>query len=294
MDYMERMRRRLVIAALVLGLPAAAAAAFAPVPGGSTPTAAAQIPPILTPTPTPTPTPTATPTPTPTPSPAGAEPAPPPPPPGPPRSEVLVPGLASDAFTSERMGLRWRGRGEDDARAAGFFVEVRQVGLRAATDWRTIVPGAPLRAATFTGAPGESYVVRVRAHDQGTADYGPIAAATVVVPLDERDRRVKLSRGWRRRHRAGAWDGTTASAASTRATAKLRFTQRRVRVVVRRSPVAGRLAVALDGRRTVVSLAGPVSQRQVAFDSGTLRRGRHRLTLRPAGGRVEIDAIAPG
>jgi hypothetical protein len=65
-------------------------------------------------------------------------------------------------------------------------------------------------------------------------------------------------------------------------------------VIVRRSPSAGRLEVVLDGRRTVVGLAGPAATRQVAFDSGPLRAGAHRLTLRPAGGRVEIDAIAPG
>jgi hypothetical protein len=116
----------------------------------------------------------------------------------------------------------------------------------------------------------------------------------VLVPLDERDRRVKLSRGWRKQPRAGAWDRTTAVASSRRASAKLRFSKRRVRVIVRRTPSGGGLAVALDGHRTVVRVAGPSGQRQVAFDSGLLRRGVHRLTLRPAGGRVEIDAIAPG
>jgi hypothetical protein len=114
------------------------------------------------------------------------------------------------------------------------------------------------------------------------------------VPLDERNRRVRLSRGWRKQRRAGAWNGATAVATSSRATARLRFTQPRVRVIVRRFPTAGALAVVLDGRRTVVRLAGPAAARQVAFDSGPLRRGAHRLTLRPAGGRVEIDAIAPG
>ena len=154
--------------------------------------------------------------------------------------------------------------------------------------------GAPARSATFTGAPGTAYVVRAYTRADGAEAFGPPASATVVVPLDERNREVRLSRGWRKQRRAGAWQGATASASSTKATAKLRFTQRRVRVIVRRHPTAGRLAVSLDGRRSVVSLAGPLGERQVAFDSGPLRRGTHRLTLRPAGGRVEIDAIAPG
>lgn len=255
-------------------------------------TAPAQLPPLPTPTVTPTPVPTLTPTPTPT---ATESPPPPPPPPLlPPATELLIPDLASDAFTSPRLKLRWRGRGSDDDRAAAFLVDVRPLGLRSEADWRTLVAGVPARSASFTGAPGQAYVVRARTLAEGFDAYGPPATSTVLVPLDERNRAVKLSRGWRRQRRPGAWNRATAAASSTRATAKLRFAQRRVRVIVRRSPSAGRLAVTLDGRRSVVSLAGPLGERQVAFDSGSLRRGTHRLTLRSAGGRVEIDAIAPG
>jgi hypothetical protein len=267
------MRRRLLVPLGVLALWPAGASAQIPIP---------------TPTLTPTPTPTATPTPTPTP------PAPAPAPPAAPQAQVLVPELASDAFASPRMQLRWGGRGADDGRVSGFLVDVRQAGLRSAADWRALVTGGSSRATTFTGAPGAAYVVRVSASAPDWNGYGPAASATVLVPLDERDRRVKLSRGWHKQRRPGAWDGTTAVAGSSRATAKLSFRQRRVRVIVRRSPTAGALAAVLDGRRTVVRLAGPVGQRQVAFDSGRLRAGTHRLTLKPAGGRVEIDAIAPG
>jgi len=205
---------------------------------------------------------------------------------------LLVPELASDAFTSPRLLLRWRGRGLDDERATGFFVDIRALGLRSAADWRTLVAGSPARAAAFTGAAGSAYVVRARAMDSNA--FGPTVSSTVLVPLDERHGQVRLSPGWRKQRRPGAWNGATAAASSSRATARLRFTKRRVRVIVHRFPSAGRLAVALDGRRSVVSLAGPDGQRQVAFDSGRLGSGRHRLTLRPAGGRVEIDAIAPG
>ena len=249
--------------------------------------------PAQIPIPTPIPTPTSTPTPTATPSPTPA--ATPPPPPAPllpPVTELLLPELASDAFISPRLQLRWRGRGADDARATGFLVDVRPLGLRSAADWRTLVTGSLARSATFTGEPGVAYVVRARTH--GPDGFGPPAASTVLVPLDERDEQVRLSRGWRKQRRRGAWNGATAAASSSRATARLRFTKRRVRVIVHRFPSAGRLAVTLDGRRSVVSLAGPDGQRQVAYDSGPLRRGKHRLTLRPAGGRVEIDAIAPG
>ena len=271
---MGRVRRRLL---LLLGLLALSSAGLA-VP------APAQLP---IPTITPTATPTSTPAPTPTA-------APPPAPLLPPETELLLPELASDAFATPRLHLRWRGRGPDDGRAAGFLVDVRALGLRRETDWRTLVAGAPARAATFTGAPGATYVVRARARPPDSLVYGPTASSTVIVPIDERDRRVKRSRGWRKQRRPGAWNGGTLAASSAKATAKLHFTQRRVRVIVRRFPSAGRLAVSLDGRRTSIGLGGPAAHRQVAFDSGRLGSGAHRLTVRPAGGRVEIDAIAPG
>jgi hypothetical protein len=214
--------------------------------------------------------------------------------PAPPQTELLVPELASDAFSSPRLRLGWGGRGPDAERVVAFLAEVREVGLRSAADWRTLVAGSPARGAVFTGMEGEAYVVRVSTRAGGDVVFGPPAVATVVVPLDERNRRVRRSRGWRTQRRAGAWNGATAASSSTRATAKLRFTQRRVRVIVRRFPSAGRLAVTLDGRRSIVSLAGPDAARQVAFDSGRLGRGVHRLTLRPAGGRVQLDAIAVG
>jgi hypothetical protein len=272
---MSRVRRRLP---LLLGLVVLLA-------GGRAATAPGQVP---TPTPTPTPTATATPSPTAVPTEAPA----PPPPLLPPETELLVPELASDAFTSPRMQLRWRGRGPDDARATSFLVDVRPVSRRSTADWRTLVTGSLVRSAIFTGLPGEGYVVRGRTY--GADGFGPPASATVLVPLDERNRQVKLSRGWRKQRRPGAWNGATAAASSSRAVARLRFAKRRVRVIVHRFPSAGRLAVTLDRRRSVVSLAGPDGHRQVAFDSGPLRRGTHRLVVRPAGGRVELDAIAPG
>lgn len=221
------------------------------------------------------------------------------PPPGPvvlaapPSAEWLVPGLASDAFTGPRLRLRWRGLGADDARAGGFLAEVRHAGSRDPADWRALVTGALAREAFFTGATGVSYALRVSARDvAGT--YGPYATDSVTIPIDERDRRVRLGRPWRRTRSSGAWMSTLLRSSSRRARATLRFRGTRVRVIARRSARGGRLAVTLDGRRRLVSTAGATAQRQVVFDSGRLRAGAHRLVLRPAGGSVELDALAPG
>ena len=153
--------------------------------------------------------------------------------------------------------------------------------------------GAPAREAIFTGAPGVTYALRVSAGD-AAGSYGPYALGSVTIPLDERDRQVKLSRQWRRARSAGAWTGTLARSSSRRARATLRFRGTRIRVIARRSARAGKLAVTLDGRRRVVATAGAPAQRQVVFDSGRLRSAAHRLVVAPAGGSVELDALAPG
>ena len=211
----------------------------------------------------------------------------------PPSAEWLVPALASDAFAGPRLRLRWRGLGADDARAHGFVADVRHAGSRSPDDWRALVTGAPAREAFFTGAAGVTYALRVSARDAAGA-YGAYATGSVTIPIDERDRRVKLTRPWRRTRSAGAWMGSLLRSSSRRARATMRFRGTRVRVVVRRSARGGRLAVTLDGRRRVVSTAGAPAQRQVVFDSGRLRSGAHRIVLRPAGGSVELDALAPG
>jgi glycerophosphoryl diester phosphodiesterase len=211
----------------------------------------------------------------------------------PPSAEWLVPALASDAFTSPRLRLRWRGLGADDARASGFVADVRPVSARNPDDWRSLVAGAPAREATFTGAPGVTYSLRVSARD-AAGSHGAYATSSVTVPIDERDRRIKRSGRWGRTRSAGAWQGTLARSGSRRARLSYRFRGSRIRVIARRSPGAGKLAVTLDGRRRVVATAGSTAQRQVVFDSGRLRSRTHRLVVAPAGGSVELDALAPG
>jgi glycerophosphoryl diester phosphodiesterase len=212
---------------------------------------------------------------------------------GPPATQILVPALASDASTSPRLRLRWRGRGDDDGRAEGFFADVRPAGARRAADWRALVAGALRRDTVFTAAPGTTFVLRVAARD-GSGRYGPAAVRSITVPLDDASRLLRRSGPWRRAPSRGAWRGRVSASASRRARLSLRFSGRRVRVVARRSTRAGRLAVTVDGRRRVVATAGATAARAVVFDSGRLRAGRHRVLLRPAGGgRVEIDAVAP-
>ena len=97
---------------------------------------------------------------------------------GPPAAQILVPALASDAATSPRLRLRWRGRGDDDRRAEAFAVDVRPAGSRRAADWRALVVGAPRRETIFTAMPGTTFVLRVAARD-GSGRYGPAAVRSI-------------------------------------------------------------------------------------------------------------------
>jgi glycerophosphoryl diester phosphodiesterase len=212
---------------------------------------------------------------------------------GPPAVQILVPGLASDAFTSPHLRLRWRGRGADDARAEAFVATVRPAGSHRTADWRALVADAPRRATLYTATSGSTFVLRVAARD-AAGRFGPTAVRAVTVPLDDANPRVRRSGPWRRARSRGAWGRRLSASRSRRARLTLRFTGRRLRVVARRSAHAGRLAVTIDGRRRVIATAGATAPRAAVFDSGRLRSGRHRVVLRPAGGgRVEVDAIAP-
>jgi glycerophosphoryl diester phosphodiesterase len=212
---------------------------------------------------------------------------------GPPAAQILVPALASDGATSPRLRLRWRGRGEDDGRAEAFAAFVRPAASRRAADWRALVVGAPRRETIFTGMPGTTFVLRVAARD-ASGNYGPAAVRSITVPLDDASRLLRRTGPWQRARSRAAWRKRVSVSGSSRARLALRFSGRRLRVVARRSARAGRLAVTIDGRRSVVATAGATKPRAVVFDSGRLRAGRHRVVLRPAGGgRVEIDAVAP-
>ena len=152
-------------------------------------------------------------------------------------------------------------------------------------------PARPRAARPSPARRATAYVVRARTRATAPTPSGPPRARPCSSRSTSAAARSGCSRGWRKQRRAGAWNGATAAATSSKATAKLRFTKRRVRVIARRFPSAGRLAVTLDGRRSVVSLAGPLGERQVAFDSG--RAARRRTTACTRGPRAAASSSTP-
>jgi len=200
--------------------------------------------------------------------------------PEPPLPELLHPSLASDGATSERTELRWRG---------GILAEVRPREATAEADWRLLARDGARGAATFTGAPGTAYVVRVR------GPGGRAAQGALVVPLDDDDPAVRRSRGgWRRVRGAGAWGGRVLLARRRGATLRLTFRGSLLRVVAPLAPDGGRLRIRMDGAPAEVSLRGPAARRQVVFASPRLEPRRHAVTLTAlGGGPVALDALAP-
>ena len=147
---------------------------------------------------------------------------------------VDLPGreLASERGRSRTMVVSWQA--DDDA------AEVREMGsgLRASQveqgEWTTITDRTATPSVRFRGASGEAYRFRITAVDRAT-NSGTTESHTVVVPVDDRDRRLlRFSRGWKRTPRQSAWGGTVRHTTEPGATAKLRFRGRRVSLISRR------------------------------------------------------------
>ena len=200
---------------------------------------------------------------------------------------LSVTALASSVYRSPTVRLRWRG--EDPNGLAGFEAQVRRIGTK---PWRTVLLGGRT-SVRFKGSPGASYVLRVRAQDN-RGNLGEFAKASFVIPLDDRDRRVRKAGAWQRLARARAWMKAVSVNYLPGARASLSFSGQRVRVIGPRFASGGRLEVLLDGRSRVVSVRGRDADRRVLFDSHGIRKGRHTLRLRTlGGGPVALDAIAP-
>jgi hypothetical protein len=215
---------------------------------------------------------------------------------------VDLPGrrLASERGRSRTMIVSWQA---DDGAGSGlshYAVEVREMGsgLRSAKvvpgEWKLVTDRTATPSVRFRGDSAKAYRFRVTAVDRA-ANRGAAETQTIVVPVDDRDRRLwRFSRGWRRTLRAAAWGRTVRRAAKAGATARLPFAGRRVSLIGRRLPRGGRLRVSVGRRGKVVSLRGRSRPRRVLWTSRALRDGPPVLRIRSlGGGPVELDAVAP-
>jgi hypothetical protein len=208
--------------------------------------------------------------------------------------------LASERGRSRTMVVSWQADDGTGAGVAYYVAEVREVGsgLRASQaeqgEWRTITDRTATPSVRFRGESGKAYRFRITAVDRAT-NRGTAESNTVLVPVDDRDRRLlRFSRGWQRTPRESAWGETVRRTTDAGRTAMLRFRGRRVSLISRRIRKGGRLRVTVGKRSKVVNLRGRSGARRVLWTSRRMREGAHVLRIRSlGGGPVEVDAVAP-
>jgi hypothetical protein len=204
-----------------------------------------------------------------------------------PTVRLRAPAYASDVSTRPRFPVRWSGRDRGSG-IARYRLELRALG---SARWRLLARATTATAAVVRGRPGRAYALRLRARDRAGNLSAPSRAITVV-PLDERNHRLRLDRRWRRAPRTQAYGGTIARGRRG-ARAALRFSGAEVAVIARRAPGAGGFVVEIDGRRRIVRLSGARRDRAVVFRARRLRRGRHLLRLEVLRREAaELDGIA--
>jgi hypothetical protein len=213
--------------------------------------------------------------------------------------DIDLPGerLASEQGQSRTMVVSWQADDGDGAGVAYHSVDVREVasGVGASqADWRSLTDRTQTPSARFRGESGKAYRFRVTAIDRAT-NRGTAESNTIVMPVDDRDRRLlRFSRGWKRTPRGSAWGETVRRTTEAGPTARLRFRGRRVSLIGQRLRKGGRLRVSVGGRSKVVNLRGRSGPRQVLWTSRRMRDGAHVLRIRSlGGGPVEVDAVAP-
>jgi dienelactone hydrolase len=213
------------------------------------------------------------------------------------RVGLTAPRLASDASRSSTFPVAVVApRG-----ASAALVDRYQLQVRTGRTWRTLKTGFGAPRVRFRGTDGR--VHRFRARAVGRANVaGPWREAGTIVPRDDRLRHARgvlrlaanprFAGGWSRRGAAKAWRASLTVARRRGATMTFRFTGRRVWLVGRRSPGAGRALAVLDGRTRMVSFSGRrVADRRLIARLTARRAGRHTLRLVALGPRVAVDAL---
>lgn len=203
-------------------------------------------------------------------------------------------GFLFESATSRTFFLSWQAQdGPKGSGVATYDVDVREQDAAGASanDWRPLARGIKEPRVRFRGGAGKGYEFRVAAVDRA-GNRSPYATASVLVPLDERDKAVRFSRGWREVVRPGAWGKRMARTSRRGRTMRVSFQGTKAAIVGRRLRHGGRVRVSVDGWTTVRRLRGRDSSSRILIGTRALKPGNHVLRLRTlGGGPVAIDAI---
>jgi hypothetical protein len=216
-------------------------------------------------------------------------------------ADPALPGvrLASRNGRSRTILVSWGAQDGAGSGVAHYSVAVTKVSdgvgaSQADPEPKTLLDKAPTNSLHFRGASGDSYRFRITATDRAL-NSGSILTNPIVIPVDDRDRRLlRLSRGWKRSRAGNAWGGSVVRAKGSGATARMRFNGSRIALIGRRLPKGGRLRATIDGRTRTLRVRGRSAHRSLLWVSSKFRSGPHTLRLRSlGGGPIELDAVAP-
>lgn len=173
-----------------------------------------------------------------------------------------------------------------------WTVAARPLGVRGA-NWTQAASGtAGATQAQLRLSAGRSYAVRLSLTD-ALGRVTTAEAGSVLVPLDDRARALRFSRGWRRRADAGAWLRSV-TAGSRGATLRLRLGAGRPAFALRATRGDARIEVRAGGRRQTFRVAGsPRAVTRTVTAASRTRAGE--VSLRVLSGSVEVDGagLAP-
>jgi len=157
--------------------------------------------------------------------------------------------------------------------------------------WKFV--GPTTHSATFTGTAGTTYLFRSLATYGDGSTTGYSAAATAVVPLDERSTSAVFSAGWTRRSASGRYLGTVTDTTLAGKTMSIKTAAHAFFLVGDKCTTCGKFYVYVDGKlvATVDSHASSTLLRQTLFSKAFTGTATHTLVVKTISGRVGIDAI---
>jgi hypothetical protein len=207
-----------------------------------------------------------------------------------PVTRLRAPRYSTDGSPTTRFRVSWSGSdGKGGSGVDSYQLQVRRTG---SSSWRTRSFPANRHTTVLRGSQGAAYEMRLRATDR-VRNTGAFSYRQTVVPLDDRNRRIRFSRGWRTAHHARAYGGRLARSGRRGARAVLIFRGVRIGVIGSKLRDGGAIAVTVDGRRGVISVrARRGGLRRVLYRSRGLRNGRHVVRVTVVRGPVELDAFA--
>jgi hypothetical protein len=101
--------------------------------------------------------------------------------------------------------------------------------------------------------------------------------------IDDKDPKVKYSRGWRHLRQNGAWKHTLSSSAGSLGSARLRFKGSSISLVMFRSANSGKVKIYLDGHAIgkINLRSNKVQAKRVVANLYYAKRGTHVIELEP-------------